>query len=230
MSWHQVQHPQKIVCLPFIRIITSCPLNVASTSSVPPYMIDCHLPALHKSSLVKSPCHIATVASLITNQYSKHPACHQSTASMYSSNHCRSRPSTVPPKSLNNVLKVCSSDDHGLEVHIYNLTQSLPPSVSPFLLSHEASMFTWLWPAHVRLKTCSITVSECRSKFTISQWPSVSPFTLYLASNFMFNLATLQPQSVSLSSLDRHFQAHVEFLSSTTRSQSRYTMHRSVAI
>jgi hypothetical protein len=56
MSWHQVQHPQKIVCLPFIRIITSCPLNVASTSSVPPYMIDCHLPALN-GKVTLSHCH-----------------------------------------------------------------------------------------------------------------------------------------------------------------------------
>jgi len=39
------------------------PLNVASASGMPPYMIDRHQPALHESSKVKSPCHIPTVAS-----------------------------------------------------------------------------------------------------------------------------------------------------------------------
>jgi hypothetical protein len=41
-SIHRVQHPPKIGCLLFILMITSWPLNVASTSSMPPYMIDCH--------------------------------------------------------------------------------------------------------------------------------------------------------------------------------------------
>jgi len=38
-SIHRVQHPPKIVCLPFILMITSWPLNVAPASGVPPYMI-----------------------------------------------------------------------------------------------------------------------------------------------------------------------------------------------
>ena len=70
MSWHQVQHTPstaytensihrihhtpKIVCLPFILMITSWPLNVASASGVPPYTIDRHQPALHESLKVKS--------------------------------------------------------------------------------------------------------------------------------------------------------------------------------
>ena len=44
----------KIVCLPFILMITSWPLNVASASVVPPYTIDHHQPALHEGSKVKS--------------------------------------------------------------------------------------------------------------------------------------------------------------------------------
>jgi len=47
MSWHRVQHPPKIVCLPFILMITRWPLSVASAPSVPPYTIDRHQPALH---------------------------------------------------------------------------------------------------------------------------------------------------------------------------------------
>jgi len=62
-SIHRVQHPPKIVCLPFILMIRMWPLNVASASGVPPYTIDCHQPALHGSSKVKSHCHIPTVVS-----------------------------------------------------------------------------------------------------------------------------------------------------------------------
>ena len=60
---HWVQHSPKIVCLLFILTITSWPLNVASASSVPPYKIDRHQPALYESSKVMSPHHIPTVAS-----------------------------------------------------------------------------------------------------------------------------------------------------------------------
>jgi len=67
-SIHRVQHPPKIVCLPFILMITCWPLNVASASGVPPYMIDRHQPALHESSKVKSHCHIPTVASELTDE------------------------------------------------------------------------------------------------------------------------------------------------------------------
>jgi hypothetical protein len=39
---HWVQHPPKIVCLPFILMITLLPLNVASSCGMPPYSIGCH--------------------------------------------------------------------------------------------------------------------------------------------------------------------------------------------
>jgi len=52
-SIHRVQHQPKIACLPFILMITSWPLIVASASGVPPYTIDRHQPALHQSSKVK---------------------------------------------------------------------------------------------------------------------------------------------------------------------------------
>ena len=60
-SIHRVQHTAKI--LPFILMITSWPLNVASASGVPPYTIHRLHPALHESWKVKSRCHIPTVAS-----------------------------------------------------------------------------------------------------------------------------------------------------------------------
>ena len=67
-SIHQVRHPPKIVFLPFMLMITSWPLNVASASSEPPYIIDCHHLARHESSKVKSPCHIPTFVSPLTDE------------------------------------------------------------------------------------------------------------------------------------------------------------------
>jgi len=67
-SIHRVQHTPKIVCLPFILMITSWPLNVASASGVPPYTIDRHQPALSDSSKVKWHCHITTVGSWLTDK------------------------------------------------------------------------------------------------------------------------------------------------------------------
>jgi len=72
MSWHWVQHtpstcirwiqhPPRTVCLPFIFMITSWPLNIPSASNVHPYTIHRHQPALHGSSMVMSHCHIPTV-------------------------------------------------------------------------------------------------------------------------------------------------------------------------
>jgi len=69
-SIHRVQHLPKIICLPFILKITSWPLIVASASSVRPYTIDRHQPACQESSKVKSPCHIPTFASQLTDQQS----------------------------------------------------------------------------------------------------------------------------------------------------------------
>jgi hypothetical protein len=52
----------------FLSILTimSWPLNVASASSVPPYMIDRNQPARHECSQIKSPCHIPTFARQLT--------------------------------------------------------------------------------------------------------------------------------------------------------------------
>jgi len=62
-SIHWMQHTPKIVGDPFILTITSWPLTIASPSGIPPYKIDCHQPAPHERSKVKSPHQIPTIAS-----------------------------------------------------------------------------------------------------------------------------------------------------------------------
>jgi hypothetical protein len=64
---YSIRWAPKIVCLPFILMITSWPRNVASASGVPHYTLDRHQLALHESSDVQSPCHIPTVASGLTH-------------------------------------------------------------------------------------------------------------------------------------------------------------------
>jgi len=85
MSWHWVQHipntaftvysihqvlhtlsiasTQVCLCSLWFSWITSWPLNVASASSMPPYIIDRHQTALHVGSKVTSHCHFPTVRS-----------------------------------------------------------------------------------------------------------------------------------------------------------------------
>jgi len=79
-------------------------------------------------------------------------------------------------------------------------------------------------------------------EFTRPRPPSASPNSLDYGlpvhlwvhsisiSNWICKLARSRPQSVSLSLLDCHFQVHLELLSSTACSQSRYTVCRLVAI
>jgi len=92
------------------------------------------------------------------------------------------------------------------------------------------SKLTQLWSPssrdhgfQVHLQTHSVTISECLSRFTRSQPPSVS---LKTTSKWICKLGRSRPWSVPLSSLDPHFQAHLKLLSSTAYSQSSYTMHR----
>jgi hypothetical protein len=158
ISWHQVQHTPstniqrvqhtpKIVCLPFILLITSRPQNVASASGVPSYTIDRHQPALHDSSKLKSPCHICKVISYLTDEDS------------LSTLHTVHRPP----------LSTCSNSlDYGLQVPSImacNLAQSLPSSVS--LNSRDYGL-------QVDLQTCSITASESIAELT-RWWFSGTP-------------------------------------------------------
>jgi len=101
---------------------------------------------------------------------------------------------------------------------ISKLTRSRPPSVSPDSLDYS-------------LKVRTIMASTC-----ISPTSLVHGHQVYLqirsntASKCISKVAWSRPRSISLSSLDRHFQAHLELLSSTAFSQSRYSMCRWVAI
>jgi len=67
-SIHWVQHPPMIFCLPFILMVTSWPLNIASASGLPSYKFNSHQPALHESSKVRSLCLMSP--SKLTEEYS----------------------------------------------------------------------------------------------------------------------------------------------------------------
>jgi len=105
---------------------------------------------------------------------------------------------------------------------ISNLAQSQPRTVSPNLLDYGLQ---------VHLQSRLITLSECISKFTQSQPPSVCANSLDRSHQVHISkLTRLGTPSASLSALGCHFQAHLELLSSTACSQSRYTVCRWVAI
>jgi hypothetical protein len=92
-------------------------------------------------------------------------------------------------------------------------TRSRPPRAFPNSLDHSLQVY---------LSTPPITAS----KFVRLGLP-VSTIT---ASQRIFRFARSRPRSVSLSSFECHFQAHLELLSSTACIQSRYTVCRWVAI
>jgi len=177
-----------IVCLPFIPMITSWPMNVASASSVPPHTIDCHQPACHESSKVKLTCHIPTFASQLTDEYSlsTRRAIH------------RLPPSTHPISLYHSLQSVSpNSLDHSLQARtsmackcISTHAQSRPPSVSPNLSDYSLQVRTIMasryifnlaqlrsWSAslssldhglQVYLQICSIPASKCIAKLARS--------------------------------------------------------------
>ena len=186
---------------------------------MPPYTIDCHQPACHGSSKVKSPCLIPSSASQLGDELSlsiRHfinqpppstrPISHE---------HCLQR---ISPNSPNYGLQVhmimatkcicklarpqppwvsLNSLDYGLQVRTIMASKCISkPPRSPF---RSASLCSLDHSLRVYLQTHSITTSKYISKFTRS-WP----------------------WSVSPSALDRNVPAHLTFLSSTACSQSRY--------
>jgi len=249
-SIHRVQHLPKIVCLPFILMITSWPLNVASAAGMTPYTIDCHQ--------TSSPCELRGKITLsqshsceLTNWWieSQDPALRPLTTSKYSTKLAQSR----PPNLL----------DRGLQVHISKFAWSRPTSVSPKWLDNglqvHISKLAGSWPRSASttsldygLRTHAILTSKCVSsnsldhglqvhtivasrgiyKLAQSRSRSTSLSSLdhslqvYLqihsipALKCISKLARSWPQSVSRSSLDCHFLAHLELLSSTACSHS----------
>jgi len=143
--------------------------------------------------------------------HSQHPVRCPSTASKYSSELARLR----PPSSLH----------HGLQAYLQsrsitasNLARSRPPSASPNSLDYGLQ---------VRTPMASKCISPNSLDHGLQVYRQIRSIT---ASKCISKVAQSGPRSVSLSSLDRHFQAHLELLSSAACSQSRYTVCRSVAI
>jgi len=151
-SIHRVQHLPKIVCLPFVLMITSWPLNVTLVSGVPPYTIHRHqtsLPWELKRKVTLSQSHGGDLNNWWKD--SQHPARHPLTSSKSSSKLAWLLPPCAFPNSLDYGLQTCwiaasrcispKSVEHCLQVYhqtrsitssksIYNLTWSLPWSVS----------------------------------------------------------------------------------------------------
>jgi hypothetical protein len=152
-----------IVCHPFMLMITRSPLNVASSSGIPPIKIGHHEPSLHDSSKVKSPCHIPTVATKLPDEKSltTRRTIHQ-----------------LPPSTGPN------SHDHGLQVYLQTpsstvskFVPSWPPNDYLQTRSITDSKLAQSWPAcastysldpglQVHLHTSWITALQCISEFT----------------------------------------------------------------
>jgi len=154
-SIHRVQHTPDIVCLHFILKITSWPLNVAWPSGVPPYTIDRHHPALHENSKDQSPCHIAMVASTLTDEksLSSQPAVHR-------------LPLRIRPNSL----------DYGLQVHLQSRSIMASKCISKCARLRPSSSHDH--GLQVQLHTHLITASKCFSKLARSRPLSASPNSL----------------------------------------------------
>ena len=138
-SIHRVQHLPEIVCLPFILMFPSWPLNVASASSVPPYTVNRHQtssPRDLKGKVTLSQSHSCE----LNNGWkeSQHPARRPSTASRFSSKLARLRPP--------------SSHDHGPPEDISTFAWSRPPTASPHPLDHGLQLY---------LRNGSIMASRC---------------------------------------------------------------------
>jgi hypothetical protein len=139
-------------------------------------------------------------------------------ASKRISNVAQSRLPIASPHSLDRSLKVhLHTRSIAASMCISNVAGSWPPSASPKSLDDDR---------HVHLPTRWITGFKCIFKLP-RLWP---PSVLNHGLQCIANLTRSQPRRVSLSLLDHHFQAHLELLSSTACSQSRYTVCRWVVI
>jgi hypothetical protein len=138
------------------------------------------------------------------------------TCSITVSKLARSHPPSVSPKSLY----------YSIEVHLHTrlITASnyisAPVSLQPTSVSVNSPDY-----GH---KVPTITASMCIFKLARSRLQSVSPNSLnyrlqgrmITACKCIYTVAGSQPWSVSLSSPDRHFQVHLEFLLITAFCQS----------
>jgi len=220
-SIHRVQHTPKIVCCPFILTISSWPVNVTSASGIPPFQSTATSQFSIRASKVKSPCHIPTVASWLTDELGPGVpsiACLQvlvqsrwMTASKCISKLAWSWPQRACP----------NSPDHGLQVSL-------------IMASKCISKLAWSWPAcasltsfdlslQLNLQTRSITASKCIAEFTRSPSPSASA-----TRSMMFSLKERQRLCVDTGIMEVDRVTGSIYLAD--RSQSRYSVCRWVAI
>jgi len=189
-SIHRVQHPHKIVCLPFILMITSWPLNVAASSGMaslhdlPP---SASSPWELKGKVTLSHHH----ACKSTNWWIdyQHPARRPLTVSKFSSNLARSS----PPQCITKLawLRPPSSHNHALQVHLQ--TRSITASKWISKLAHLGPPSLHDHGLQVHLQTRSIMISECIYKFTRSRHPGVSPNTLDYRLQVHLQTCTISP-------------------------------------
>jgi len=186
-------------------------------ADVPP-QIDCHQPGLYKDCKGKV--------------FSSHSHGVESTSSWIQSYHLArvrstsSRSTTPKIDHLQVLLWSCSVSACKC---ISKPTRSHPPSVSPNPLDHGLQ---------VQMSMTSLCIAELTQSQSLSASLSSLDHGLQVyvqirwitGSKCISSHARSRPQSVSPSSLDRHFHAHHKFLSSTSCSQSGYTVCRWVAI
>jgi len=122
---------------------------------VPPYRSTATNQLAITASKVKSPCHIPTVSSWLTDQ--------QSLISTRRASHWLS-PDQPPPSTPP------ISPDHSLQEHHQTRTITASECISQFPRSR---------PPQVHLHICSITAAKCISEFTQSRPPSASPNSLH---------------------------------------------------
>jgi hypothetical protein len=140
-------------------------------------MIDRHQLACHESSKIKSPCHIPTFASQLTEEYnvSARSAIHRLALStrpnsldyglqvhlqthFITASKCISNPARLDPPSTQNL---------GLPVHLHSISIAISECISQFTQSRPPSVCsnTVNYRLQLHLQTHSITASECISAF-----------------------------------------------------------------
>jgi len=159
-SVHWVPHAPTIVCRPYILTMSSWTLNVASASGVPPYRLTATSQFSIRASKVKSPRHIPTVWSWLTDQLSLAPGAPPIGRDQ--------PPPSTPPILL----------DHSLQVHLQTCSITVSECISESTRSWPPSASLSSLDLQVHLQTCSVTASECISDFTRSSSSGAPPIAL----------------------------------------------------
>ena len=201
-SIHRVQHLPKIVCLLFIVVIMSWPLNVDQASSVPPYTIDSH----QTSYLFQLRCKVTCSQSHgceLTDWWteSQHPVCHPLTAIKYSSKLAGLGPPSSHNDDLQEHLKTGSIMD----------CKWICPNMHD--LGHQVHLHT---RSITSLQSCWNAASKCTSGKSLNHCISVITKLTQLHSRSA-NWGSLDCviQWFSSSTLHFHLQVHLQTRSIT---------------